>query len=57
MTFYIDAPDASPVQEIWHDRPGVDDWPNYLCDQAKEGMHITDLASARPGIHERGGAG
>jgi hypothetical protein len=47
MTFYIDTPDAGPVQGIWHYRPSPDDWPNYLCDHDKEGMTITDLASAR----------
>jgi hypothetical protein len=47
MTFYVDPPDAGPVQGVWHYRPHPDDWPNYVCDQAKEGMLITDLSSVR----------
>jgi hypothetical protein len=47
MTFSLDPPDAGPVQGIWGYRPGPDDWPSYLCNHAKEGMTITDLASAR----------
>jgi hypothetical protein len=47
MTYYIDLPDAGPVQGIWHYRPRPDDWPNYLCDDAKESMHTTDLTSVR----------
>jgi hypothetical protein len=34
MTFYFDPADAGHVQGIWHYRPGLDDWPNYLCDRA-----------------------
>jgi hypothetical protein len=47
MTFYIDPPNAGAVQGIGGYRPGADDWPSYVCDHAKEDMHITDLASAR----------
>jgi hypothetical protein len=53
MTFYVDPPDAGPVQGIWHYRPAQDDWPNSLCDRAKEGMTITDLASARRFFQEK----
>jgi hypothetical protein len=53
MTFYIDTPDAGPVQGIWGYRPRPDDWPNYLCDQAKERMRITGLASARRFFQEK----
>ena len=53
MIFYLDPPDAGPVQGIWGYRPGPDDWPNYLCDRAKEVMRITDLASARRFFREK----
>jgi hypothetical protein len=41
------------VQGIWGYWPGPDDWPNYLCDGAKECMIITDLASARRFFQEK----
>jgi hypothetical protein len=51
--FYLDAPDAGPVQGIWGYRSGPDDWPNYLCDSPREQMRITDLASARRFFREK----
>jgi hypothetical protein len=53
MTFYLDPPDAGPVQGIWTYRPAPDDWPSYLCDGTKERMIITDLASARRFFQEK----
>ena len=53
MTFYIDAPDTEPVQGIWGYPPAPEDWPNYVCDTLKEGMVITDLASARRFFHKK----
>lgn len=47
MTFYLDPPDAGPVQGIWGYRPEPDDEPNYVCDHAKERMIITDLWRAK----------
>jgi hypothetical protein len=53
MTFYVDAPSAGPVQGIWGYPPRPEDQPNYICDRVKEGLVITDLASARRFFREK----
>ena len=53
MTVYVSAPGPGEVQHVWLYPPRPGDAPQFLCDPAKEGFSIADVASARRFFREQ----